>query len=213
MKKHNFYRTLLGGAAALAALLVIQVLSGKAGHYVADLVTYKKLDPYDIFAHISIHHVVQMLVVLIIIALLSRRLKLDFYFKRGDTRKGVKYLAVFTAIFAILAAGINLFQPPTYAFPLDTGNIMGTLGFQLFLSGPSEEIVFRALPITVLVFAFGKSIRLNGLITLEIVLASVLFSLAHTEWSLTPIYFKADAFQVIYAFILGTIQGMVYQKT
>ncbi len=213
MKKPTISRILFGGTAAFIAMLVIQALLGKAGHYVANMVSYNKIDPYDIFVHISIHHVVQMLIALIIIVLLSRWLKLDFYFKRGDTRKGLKYLAVFIAIFAILAVIINFSQPPDYTFPLDTRNVLGTLSFQLLLSGTSEEIVFRALPITILVYAFGKSVRLKWYVTLEIILASVLFSLAHTEWSLIPFSFKADTFQMIYAFILGTIQGIVYQKT
>jgi hypothetical protein len=42
-------------------------------------------------------------------------------------------------------------QPLTYDFTLDQRNVLGTLGFQLLLSGTSEEILYRALPITVLV--------------------------------------------------------------
>jgi membrane protease YdiL (CAAX protease family) len=154
-----------------------------------------------------------MFIALLIIAALGKWLKLDFCFKIGDAKKGIRYLAVFTAVFAVLAVAINFFQPSVYDFPLNSGNILGTLGFQLFLSGPSEEIVFRALPVTMLIFAFGKSISLKGSITLEVILASILFSFAHTEWSLIPFSFKAEIFTLIYAFVLGTIQGIVYQKT
>jgi membrane protease YdiL (CAAX protease family) len=213
INKSKFVRILFGGTAAFVALLITQVLSGKAGHYIADLVPYDKIDPYDIFAGISIHHVVQMFIALLIIAALGKWLKLDFCFKIGDAKKGIRYLAVFTAVFAVLAVAINFFQPSVYDFPLNSGNILGTLGFQLFLSGPSEEIVFRALPVTMLIFAFGKSISLKGSITLEVILASILFSFAHTEWSLIPFSFKAEIFTLIYAFVLGTIQGIVYQKT
>lgn len=44
-------------------------------------------------------------------------------------------------------------QPLTYDFTLDQRNVLGTLGFQLLLSGTSEEILYRALPITVLVLS------------------------------------------------------------
>lgn len=41
----------------------------------------------------------------------------------------------------------------------------------------------------------------------------MLFSLAHANWSLSPLVFKADFFQLFYAFVLGTIQGVVYQRS
>jgi hypothetical protein len=65
-------------------------------------------------------------------------------------------------------------------------NVLGTLGFQLFLSGTSEEILYCALPVTVLVYVFGKNIRIKWDITLEVVLASLLFTAAHIKWSLFP---------------------------
>ncbi len=104
-------------------------------------------------------------------------------------------------------------QLPVYDFPLDKRNVIGTLGFQLFLSGPSEEILFRALPITVLVYILGQSITLKGGITLEAVLASILFSIAHINWSLFPLTVEANYFQLGYAFVLGIIQGVAYQKS
>jgi hypothetical protein len=36
-------------------------------------------------------------------------------------------------------------QLPVYAFPLDKRNVIGKLGFQLLLTGPAEEVVYRAL--------------------------------------------------------------------
>jgi membrane protease YdiL (CAAX protease family) len=102
---------------------------------------------------------------------------------------------------------------PVYSFPLDARNIIGTLGFQLFLSGPAEEVVFRALPVILLAHSFGGSIKIKGSVTLEVLLASVLFAFAHMKWSLFPVRFEIDTFQIIYAFVLGTIQGIVYQKS
>ena len=49
-------------------------------------------------------------------------------------------------------------QGQAFDFPLNPKNVLGTLGFQLFLSGTSEEILYRALPVTVLVYVFGKNI-------------------------------------------------------
>ncbi len=104
-------------------------------------------------------------------------------------------------------------QLPVYEFPLDGRNIIGTLGFQLLLTGPAEEVVFRALPIILLTRSFGKSIQIKGYVALEVILASILFAFAHVSWSITPLHFEADFFQIIYAFAMGTIQGIVYQRT
>jgi len=210
-------RTLLG-IIVFISLFLLQVLLGKTGHFVADIIPYQQIDPYGSFAGISIHHIVQMIIALIVILVLGKLLKTSFYFQLGDVKKGIKYLALFTTAFAIISLALHVFmyvnnQLPSYSFPLDKRNVIGTLSFQLFLSGSSEEVVFRALPITVLMYAFGKSIPVKGNITLEVILASVLFSFAHTNWSLSSFIIEIDFFQIFYAFALGTIQGIVYQRT
>lgn len=209
---------ILCSIATFVILLGMQVYLGKAGHFFANALSYQQIDPYDIFARISVHHIVQMIIALVIIAVLSKLLKIDFYMKLGDVGKGTQYVAIFTAIFAIISIIFHILmyvnnQLPAYAFPLDTRNVLGTLGFQLLLSGTSEEIVFRALPIAMLVYAFGKSIPIKWHITLEIILASFLFSLAHIRWSLIPFYFEVDFQRQLYSFVMGIIQGVVYQRS
>lgn len=199
-------------------LLFLQIFLGKTGHYFANMIPYQQVDSYDIFVGISIHHIVQMIIAIVIIVVLGKLLKIDFYFQLGDVREGVKYLALFTATFAVISIALHIFmyvnkQLPNYAFPLDRRNIIGILGFQLFLSGPSEEVIFRALPITMLIYAFGKSVPIKGNVTLEVILASLLFSFAHTNWSFRPFFFDINYFQIFYAFILGIIQGVAYQRS
>jgi len=210
-------RTLFG-ITAFILLLIAQIILGKAGSFFANMIPYQKIDPYNIFAGISIHHAVQMAIAVIAVIMLSKFLKIDFYFKLGDVSKGMKYLTLFTAAFVVISVAVHILmlvndQLPIYDFPLDRRNVLGTLGFQLFLSGPSEEIVFRALPITLLIYAFGKSITIKGNITLEVILASLLFSFAHIKWSLNPFVFEVNFFRIFYAFVLGSIQGIAYQKS
>ncbi len=203
---------------ALILLLVIQVLMGKAGYLIAALVPYQQIDPFNSFAEISIHHAVQFLIAALIILALRKILNLNFYFQLGDKKKGIKYFTIFTAAFVVISIAQHIYlavnnQLPVYAFPLDKRNVVGTLAFQLLLSGPVEEVVFRALPITILIYAFGKSFSIKGNVTLEVILASVLFSFAHIKWSLSPFVFEVNYFQMLYSFVLGTIQGIVYQKS
>lgn len=208
----------ISGIIAYILLAVAQVLLGKAGTLAADLIPYRQFDPFDSFAGISIHHATELILALAILLALTKLLGLDFYFQTGDRKKGIKYLMIFVAAFLVITVvqhsimALNN-QLPVYAFPLDGRNIAGTLSFQLLLSGPAEEVIFRALPIILLIRAFGGSIQIKGSVTLEVVLASLLFAFAHVRWSLIPLTFEANFFQLIYAFALGTIQGIVYQKS
>jgi membrane protease YdiL (CAAX protease family) len=210
-------KILLYGAMTIA-LFVFQIFASKIGRTVADLFSYKKFDYYNAYAWISIHHIIEMLIVLAVILLLSKLLKFDFGLGLGDREKGIKYVAVYTAIFVgvtlvchILMLIYNML--PVYDFPLNKNNILGTLCFQLFLSGPAEEILYRALPITMLVHVLGKNVKVKWGITLETIIASLLFAIAHMKWTLFPFTIEANYFQLFYAFVLGTIQGKAYQDS
>ena len=54
----------------------------------------------------------------------------------------------FLAAALVIALAAGTFLLPR--FPLTPRNIVGQLGFQLLLSGPSEELIFRAFAITML---------------------------------------------------------------
>lgn len=206
------------GFVTMASLFLVQIFLGRAGHLAADWISFQSFDPYNAFAGVSIHHAAQMLLALAVIAYLSKQFNLKFWFQLGDSKKGVRFVVLYTAAFSVLSIAMHILmyfndQLPHYSFPLDGRNILGTLGFQLLLSGPSEEVIYRALPMTMLTYAFGRSIRVKGSLTLEVILAAVLFSLAHTNWSLNPFVFQADPFQLVYSFALGSIQGIAYQRT
>ncbi|MDD3653766.1 MAG: CPBP family intramembrane metalloprotease [Desulfotomaculaceae bacterium] len=203
---------------AFIALFLVQVLAGKSGWVVADLFSYDLFDPYHLFARLSVHHIVQMLIALAVIKVLSKHIKADFGFRLGDSKKGLRYLLIFTAVIAVIALIYHILmyvlgQAQVYDFPLTTKNVLGTLGFQLFLSGTSEEILYRALPITVLVYVFRKNIQIKWDITLEVILASFLFAAAHIKWSLFPLSVDVSLSQLFYAFAMGTVNGIVYQQS
>ncbi len=205
-------------AVMVLLLLVFQEVLGKVGKLVADLLPYERLDPYKAFAWVSVHHIAEMLIALAVIMILSKLLKVDFGFGLGDRKKGIKYVVVYTTIFAVVTLVSHILMLvnnalPVYDFPLNQKYILGTLGFQLFLSGPAEEILYRAIPITMLVYVLGKSVKVKWGITLEIIIASFLFAVAHMKWSLFPLTIEANYFQLFYAFILGSIQGKAYQDS
>lgn len=209
---------LLRCSLAFIALFLVQVLAGKSGWAVADLFSYDSFDPDRLFARLSVHHIVQMLIALAVIAVISKLIKADFGFQLGDSKKGLRYFLIFTAVIAVIALLYHILvyafgQAMVYNFPLTQRNVLGTLGFQLFFSGTSEEILYRALPVTVLVYVFGKSIQIKWDITMEVVLASLLFTAAHIKWSLFPFSADFNLFQLFYAFAMGTVNGIVYQQS
>ena len=214
-------KRILSFAGMTIALFAVQSLVSHAGSIIADGFSYERIDPYRLFAPVSVHHVIQLIAALVLILILARLTKRDFGLHAGDHKSGLRSFLRFTAIFSGYTAvsyAILFFLGalPVHHFPLNAQNVTGTLLFQLLLSGPSEELMFRALPITMLVFAYGKSvdIRLGKFyISVQNVVTALLFSLAHVRWSLSPFEINADIFQLAYAFVLGAISGYVYQKS
>lgn len=207
------------GFFALIILFVVQVFAGKLGWAVADLFSYDSVDPNNLFARLSVHHLTQMLIALAIILIINAVIRVDFGFHMGERKVGMRYLLLFTGAIAVIALAYHILmeiigQPVTYNYPLTTRNIIGNLGFQLFLSGPSEEILYRALPVTLLVFALGKNIYVTKNVSLEVVLASLLFTAAHIKWTISPFSIsELNIFGLVYAFAMGILNGLVYQKS
>ena len=211
-------------------LFLFLKLAPAAGRFVANQFIFDAIDEYGRFTWIAIHHIVQMLLALFVIAITAKALKLDFGFGLGDKKTGVEFVKNFTVVaivFALIwhlgAQVLGNVSMPNY--PLNFTNIAGQLGFQLLLSGPSEEILFRALPITLLVYSFReskivcsfqenkvlKNEKLN--ISLENIIAALLFTLAHVSWSLNPFSISAGWVQLILSMVLGLWYGIAYQRS
>ena len=184
----------------------------------SDLFSYGKLDPFDAYAWNFVHHITILLLSLTAILTLSWIFKADFGLGLGDRKKGTRFVVIYAVIIAGVSLVVHILMKitnslPVYAFPLSKNNIVGTLCFQLFLTGPAEELLFRALPITILVHFFGKNVKFKWDITLENIIAAFLFSIAHIKWSLFPFTFEANYFQLFYAFAQGIVSGKVYQDS
>jgi len=202
-------------------LLLFQQLASAAGRIIANRFTFERIDEHGLFAWISVHHIVQMLLAIIAIVILIRILKLDFGFGFVNRKIGMKYVAdfgiaalAFAVVWHFVAHILDNVRMPDY--PLNFNNIAGQLGFQLLLSGLSEEILFRALPITLLLYGFqnSKVIRIGKLdISYENIIAAMLFTLAHIRWSLNPFSVNASLVQLILSMLLGLWYGVAYQRS
>ena len=212
-KRNGIFQT-----ATVLLLLFFQQSASAAGRFVANRFTYDRIDEYGLFAWISVHHIVQMLLALIVIVIILKVLKLDFGFGFGDKKAGMEHLGNFTVvalIFALIwhlsAHALGNVGMPNY--PLNFKNIAGQLGFQLLLSGSSEEVLFRVLPITLMAYSFQKSKVEKLNISYENIIAALLFTLAHVSWSFNPFSISASWVQLTLSMVLGLWYGVAYQKS
>jgi membrane protease YdiL (CAAX protease family) len=208
-------------------LLGVPRLAGLA----ADQFDYSAVDPDAAFAWISVHHIVQALIFLALMLAINKLGGVQFGFGWGDRQVGWFYVRLFALIFAgymvvsllitILTGSFQGFQ-----YPLNARNISSQLGFQLLLSGPSEELIFRAFAMTMLgllitgtltrgEMGFGRVITsiFGGDLSIVNMIAAVIFGLAHVRFSFNPLSASFSTGQVIYSIILGLFYGVAYERS
>ena len=216
-----YMRALLAVLTAIL-LFTVQTALAQLSIRIADMFNYRTIDPSGAFAWISVHHVAQGLLTLLVMAVLTLLFGLDFKLGLGDRRLGLRLalivtvvLMVYQLLMALLLHALGIYK----AFPhaANTRNVLGALGFQLFLSGTSEELLFRAFPIVLLSLVTDKVFVLfkrRIVLPLTVLIAAVLFSAAHINWTLNPFLIRPmDVPQLLYALALGILQGWVYVKT
>ena len=200
----------------ILGLFVVQTFASKLGSFIAGLFQYTAIDKDCTFMSITVHHIVQMIVALVLIFVTGKKSDLKFWLMPKVDKSGILYTTIFAVVIFIYVLisyiiGYSLNSIVMYDYELNVSNVLGTLGFQLFLSGTSEEILFRALPITILSGVICKDNKKGYAFIVAI--ASVLFSVAHINWTIFPFVLSFDWFQLGYAFVLGIVYGITYIKS
>lgn len=197
----------------IIVILIIQIFASKIGAIIANIFNYNFIDKDNIFMNITVHHIIQMIIALLIMYILNKNKNIQFNLKPIKSNKGIKYTIIFIIIILIyviisylIGYKFNSIKP--YQYELSVINIIGTLAFQLFISGTSEEILFRALPISILKRTIDGNKNKFIIIT-----TSILFSIAHISWTISPISISFSIFQLVYAFILGLAYSYTYIKS
>jgi len=199
----------------LLALLLLGV--PRLAGLIAGQFDYRAIDPDGAFAWISVHHIAQAAIFILLIVVIRLFKPLKFGFGWGNKTVGLRYVLKFALMFTagsvvsyLLALLTGSFQ--AFAYPLTAPNIIGHLGFQLFLSGPSEELIFRAFAITLLSLMIRKR-TMNGKVSYVNLIAAVIFGMAHMRFSFSPFSVQFSSFQVILSIVLGFFYGDCYEKT
>ncbi len=200
-------------------LLLVVVLLGapKLASWVAGSFDYSKIDPDGAFMWISIHHIVQAVLIGIVVFILTKRFNVDFHLGMGQKEVGFRYLKRFLAMYLIyvivaFASTIIISGVPSLQYPPTARNISGSLGFQLLLSGPSEEMIFRAFAMTMFGLLISKG-RLNKHLSYANLFAALVFGAAHLQISFSPFEVSGKITQVLLALGLGYLYGDCYEKS
>jgi uncharacterized protein len=209
-------------------LLGVPRLAGAVAH----LFDYSTIDPDGAFAWFSVRHIVQAAVFLVIMLVIGKVSAIRFGFGWGDSKVGWFYVRLFVLIFIgyVVVSRIIILvlsgSLPVFWHPLTAQNIIGQFGFQLLLSGPSEELIFRAFAITMLGLAvkgavFGKetgagkviATMFGGSISVANLIAAVIFGLAHVRFTFAPFSASFETGQVVVSVILGLFYGVCYERS
>lgn len=198
-------------------LLLVQQAASMLGGRLANGLGFAADDPANPFCWITMHHIVQLAVGLIIIWIIWKSRRLNFHLRPRKSKLGILYLLLFSAIvFILTVVGFHLMYASSadipYQYELSARNIIGVLAFQLLLSGPSEEIIFRALPITAFCAVYhGRHQRMGQ--WAAILAAAMLFAIGHISWYTNPFRLSFSWFQLCYSFLYGVAYGVVYLQT
>lgn len=158
---------------------------------ITNLFDFQAIDPDGAYAWFSVRHTIQALIFVLIIFVINKFKPMVFGLGWGDKEVGKKLLtkfALYFAIYSVVAYSIfiflNAFQQ--FPYPLRALNIIGHLGFQALLSGPSEELIFRAFAITMLALVIQGGL-FKGKLSWANIVAAAIFGFAHVGISFSPL--------------------------
>ncbi|MBR1811953.1 MAG: CPBP family intramembrane metalloprotease [Clostridia bacterium] len=162
--------------------------------------------------YLMIHHTIQFLLVFIPTLILHKKTNLDFGYHINGLKKGIIWVLVglaYELVMSIVSGiifgfGINTYEADTYIF-------------QLFFSGFGEEILYRAIPLVLLPFAYGSepTLRIGSKIKLpiDVMIAALFFSIAHISFQFGQPGISYSELQLVSAFGAGIIFGMIFKKS
>lgn len=198
----------------IVVLFLYQEYVSRVGWKIALLFDYSAIDSDGTFLMVSVHHIVMVLISLGILHILHKRWNLDFKLKAKVDKTGIRCTVVYCAMMLLYyivwyaVIGFLLDAIAEYNYELNAVNVLGTLSFQLLLSGTAEEPIFRGLPIICLQAVWGRSSKhANGTI---LIVSAMLFTFAHMNFSMP---FSSQWYSLLYVFVSGMLYGIVYMKS
>lgn len=179
------------------------------------------IDPDKVFLWISIHHIFQLLLSLVLMKLWISRCLRDYGFNLNDYKRSLRIFCWFCLIYLVPVFFVNVVghiisgEPPSFKYPLNARNVIGFLGFEYLLSGTGEEPLFRGFAIILLSQSWKHVFRIWRIeISLASLIATALFMCAHIGLKFYPLEITHISWsQQVWALGLGLYYAIVFHKT
>lgn len=164
------------------------------------------------------HHLAQMAIALVLIAILTRGRLRAAGLNLANARESARLLTTgfFPVLLLLLIAGHTIMPiiqgvpPERFAGGIRAIDLMGVLVFSWVIVGLSEEIVFRGFFQTALAkFWHGSTVLFGVRVPIAGLLAATIFTIAHISFRTM----SADPRQLVLAFVLGVYYAVAYHRT
>lgn len=170
--------------------------------------------------YMTVHHVVQALLALLVIAVLSGFRFGAWGLNLDNARASIDLVKRFTVWFGVIIAVGLVMQLATgatsiYDGPLRLDHMVGGLFFMWVVSGVSEEILFRGLFQTWFARFWSRVVKVAGVeIPVAGIVAAIFFAVVHINFSIiTWEITHFSPMQIALAFVLGLFYAVAYHKT
>lgn len=169
-----------------------------------------------------VHHTVQMLLAILIMALpIWGKTFSDWGFNNEKKEMNKKIIMNFLFGFIVFFTGGKIVYllimgwPPALVYNSQSATLLQTVLFRSTMPGLSEEILFRALVIGILMTAWKENISIGKVrIYFSGILSALIFVIAHVGYGVFPfeiLYFNIG--QMISAFVFGLFYSIAYIET
>ncbi len=221
--KHNAPRSFGKIADLLIVFAAINVVP-RLSTFLTDLLYpyMGHLDKDQVFLWITVHHIFQLALTLVIMKLYSQTSYSEWGFNLKKLNLSLKislYFLLFFIVFQGLPIVVGLvtgsFLQPDISYPLILTNMAGHLSFQGLLSGTCEEPLFRGFAIVILSQSWKGRLKIGKIeISTANTIAAVFFLYAHIGFTIFPFEItRLYLPQLAASFLLGIIYGIVFEKT
>lgn len=156
------------------------------------------LDPDRVFIELILHHLFQALIALGAIMIFRRRYKIGwevFGFSWQQFPSALRAVMIFVVIWTVIQVSLSVLWiyvlKREFSLPFNPTlwNTAGRMLFQLGFSGLSEELLYRALNLTVLLFFARKAFAKENVATAwAVILSLLIFMVDHVNFTLHPTF-------------------------
>lgn len=228
MKKHSIGSKCVLLSIVLIAFIILTEVISKFSFYLANLIypntPFLIIDSYGVYWYITLHHIFQLIfsaLIILILIKLSDKHEFDFYLRLpNNTNQAIKISLTFIMAWIIIQFGLGILLinfnglDTTLNYPLNLQTVGGQYFFQIFLSGTSEELLYRSLLIGLLNYYLVKiELSMKYRIPLIYLFTLIPFIFGHIPYQLDPfIVYSPNLLQLLTVIIFGSFYTYLVLK-